>query len=144
MSRFTPLAWLKLTTIGSDSERMHRNRYHLKVFNFETVELRNDWRGRQYIVTLRNNKPHSKVVDGKDLPAYVWEDGTQHWYVNGERHRDPIDGVGQPAYVGPSGSQNWYANGQRHRDPVNGVEQPAIVWADGSQSWLVNGKRMMR
>ena len=60
----------------------------------------------------------------------VDEDGTQEWWVNGQRHR--LDG---PAYIGAAGTQEWWVNGQRHR-PVG----PAVISAAVRQEWYVNSQ----
>ena len=44
-------------------------------------------------------------------PAVIRVDGTQEWWLNGERHRE--DG---PAAIYADGSQKWYINGKRRRD----------------------------
>ena len=55
-------------------------------------------------------------------------DGTQTWYVNGQRHR--TDG---PAVVNADGDQEWWVNGQRHR-----LTGPAVIWTNGKKSWFIN------
>jgi hypothetical protein len=69
---------------------------------------------------------------GNDLPAIIWANGSQEWYVNGVRHRDND----LPTVIWADGSTLWYLNEKLHRD--NGL--PAVIWADGSQFWYVNGK----
>jgi hypothetical protein len=62
----------------------------------------------------------------------IFPDGTQIWYVNGQRHR--TDG---PAVIFPHGTQTWYVNGQRHR-----TSGPAVIGPDGTQAWWMNGKNI--
>lgn len=57
-------------------------------------------------------------------------DGTQHWYLNGQRHRED-----EPAVICPDGAQYWYLNGELHR-----TDGPAVIWPD-IQSWYLNGKK---
>ena len=61
-----------------------------------------------------------------------YNDGTQAWYINGERHRE--DG---PAVIFSSGIQYWYLNGKLHRE-----DGPALIGANGVQEWWVNGNRL--
>jgi len=44
-----------------------------------------------------------------DLPAIIWEDGTQFWYQNGQRHRDN----NLPAVISKCGNRIWYNHGRR-------------------------------
>ena len=55
------------------------------------------------------------------------DDGSQHWYRNGELHRE--DG---PAIVYPNGPQHWYRNGKSHRE-----DGPAVIRPDGYQEWCL-------
>ena len=66
----------------------------------------------------------------KTYTVEVDDDGTKHWYLNGERHRE--DG---PACEWVDGTKFWYLNGKRHRE-----DGPAIEWVDGSKYWYLNGK----
>lgn len=60
----------------------------------------------------------------------VDEEGTQHWYQNGELHK--TDG---PAVVYTDGTQLWFLNGERHR-----TDGPAEIYADGTQRWFLHGE----
>ena len=66
-----------------------------------------------------------------DLPAVIYEDGTQMWYKNGNLHRD-----GDLPTLITNGSQHFYKHGRCHRDG----DLPAIIYADGYQSWYKDGK----
>jgi hypothetical protein len=57
--------------------------------------------------TIYYNSSGQKHRDD-DLPAIIWADGAQEWYVNGRRHRDN----GLPAFIDPDGTQYWYVNGK--------------------------------
>ena len=61
----------------------------------------------------------------------VYDNGTRHWYLNGELHRE--DG---PAIEYASGDKYWWLNGKPHRE-----DGPAIEWADGDKEWYLEGKR---
>jgi hypothetical protein len=67
----------------------------------------------------------------EDGPAVIWADGRTDWYLNGLRHRK--DG---PAVVYPDGGMLWYRNGVAHRD-----DGPAVNTPDGMQEWWVGGLR---
>jgi hypothetical protein len=69
-----------------------------------------------------------------DGPACIWADGTQYWYINGERHR--LDG---PACIWADGTQAWFVNGKYHR-----LDGPAIIWVDGTQYWYVNDNNITK
>jgi hypothetical protein len=69
-----------------------------------------------------------------DLPAIIWSDGSQFWYVNGEIHRDND----LPAIIYANGHKEWWVNGKLHRD--NGL--PAVIYSNGRQEWCVNGIRI--
>ena len=58
----------------------------------------------------------------------VYNDGSQEWYVNGQRHR--LDGA---AVIWASGHQEWWVNDQLHRP-----DGPARIYANGVQEWWVN------
>jgi len=68
----------------------------------------------------------------EDGPAIIWADGTQVWYINDNRHRE--DG---PAVIRADGTQEWYLNGKLHRE-----DGPARIWANGTKEWWVNGKNL--
>ena len=87
---------------------------------------------------IRNDKgvvyynSNNELHRDNDLPAVIWADGAQQWWVSGVSHRDND----LPAYIGADGSQAWWVNGVRHRDN----DLPAYIGADGSQEWYVNGR----
>jgi hypothetical protein len=68
----------------------------------------------------------------EDGPAIIYNNGSQHWYLNGKKHR--IDG---PASVFSDGTKIWYRYGKQHR-----TDGPAMVGADGSKFWYLNGKEL--
>lgn len=70
-----------------------------------------------------NGRPHR---DG-DLPAVVWDDGSQIWWQHGKHHRD--DDL--PAVVWKSGVQAWYQHGEEHRDG----DLPSRVRPGGDREW---------
>ena len=59
----------------------------------------------------------------KKYTVTVAEDGTKHWYFNGELHRE--DG---PAVEWANGFKAWYRNGELHRE-----DGPAAEWPNGSK-----------
>ncbi|MCK5016055.1 MAG: hypothetical protein KAS32_03195 [Candidatus Peribacteraceae bacterium] len=66
----------------------------------------------------------------EDGPAIIYSNGTQHWFINGERHRE--DG---PAITRIDGSEDWYVNGRRHREGA-----PARIYTNGEVSWWHHGR----
>lgn len=62
-----------------------------------------------------------------DLPAIIWDDGTQEWYRLGEIHR----GGDKPAIVESNGTKMWYMFGKRNRNN----DKPAIEWSNGDKEW---------
>ena len=60
----------------------------------------------------------------------VYDNGTRHWFLNGEIHRE--DG---PAVEYVSGTLHWYLNGKPHRE-----DGPAFELYDGSCYWYLNGE----
>ena len=88
--------------------------------------------------TMKHNKTTYDAAKGVTIFHFengrtmkLWNDTTQHWYLNGHRHRE--DG---PAVIGADGTKSWYLNGKLHRE-----DGPAEIWADGSKFWFLNGKR---
>jgi len=76
--------------------------------------------------------PYDKlIIHWEDGPAYIGVNGTQYWFINGNRHRE--DG---PAVIRANGAQEWFINDKWHRD--NG---PAVILANGTQEWWINDKR---
>jgi len=87
----------------------------------------------------------------------LWNDTSQHWYLNGELHRE--DG---PALIHANGLKEWYLNGKMHREDgpamicANGTKQwwlngklhredgPAVIRVDGTKEWWLNGKQQQR
>lgn len=67
-----------------------------------------------------------------DGPAFVHDDGSKEWYINGKHHR--LDG---PAVIYTYGRKEWYVNGKRHRLDGPAIDDPNIVyrqyWIDGVQ-----------
>jgi len=47
---------------------------------------------------------------GAGTTVEILTDGSQSWFLNGQRHR--TDG---PAVIWADGSRTWWLNGQRHR-----------------------------
>jgi hypothetical protein len=98
-----------------------------------------------------------KIHREGDLPAIIWDDGTQEWYRHGDLHREND----KPAIVESNGTKMWYIFGKknRHNDKPsvewsNGDKEwyyedlldreedlPAIVRANGTREWWRNGKR---
>lgn len=72
---------------------------------------------------------------GRDLPARVWRDGSQLWYLCGLKHRDGD----LPAVVNKlRGGREWYQLGLRHRDG----NLPAVEEEEcGTMEWWVNDKK---
>ena len=68
----------------------------------------------------------------KTYKVDVYDDGTKHWYLNGERHRE--DG---PACEWAYGTKYWYLNGKVHRE-----SGPAIEYVSGSKYWFLNGEQL--
>jgi len=68
--------------------------------------------------------------------------------IHDKYHRDDRDENGRvlPVYIFNNGSQFWYRNGKKHRDDLdeNGKILPAIIWCDGGQEWYMNGKQEWR
>ncbi len=50
-----------------------------------------------------------------DLPALVWKDGGQHWYLRGNPHR----GDGLPACISADGTMAWFEYGVKIGDQDN-------------------------
>ena len=59
-----------------------------------------------------------------------WQNGTHHWYKDGEYHR--LDG---PSVAHEDGTEFWYKEGRPHR-----LDGPAIIYVDGSTEWWIEGK----
>jgi hypothetical protein len=75
-------------------------------------------------------------LDGKlhrdgDLPAQIYQNGSQKWYQHGLLHRDND----QPAMIVPGGDRAWYQRGQRHRNVY-----PAIIASNGYRAWYRHGE----
>jgi hypothetical protein len=89
--------------------------------------------GKVMIKEIRNGQTYGNGVlhSFNDIPALIWNNGTQVWYKNGKRHRDND----LPAVMG--NGYEWYKNGERHRDN----DMPAIIWPNGTQYWYKNGER---
>ena len=60
----------------------------------------------------------------------VYEDGSKHWFLNGQLHRE--DG---PAIEYADGDKAWWLNGKLHRE-----DGPAREYASGTKSWYLNGE----
>lgn len=160
----TPLTWLNLATIGPTSKSDIGGSYRLKAYNFETVELR-DYPLR-HVITRRNNKCHSKVVDGQVWPACVNDEGKQEWWMNGRFHRERINDIEQPSIIWPNGTQVWKSGLKfsTHRGDIDGIRQPGFVdvgsrqlewWYDGTRTrdavdgvskddWMVDEQELLR
>lgn len=90
------------------------------------------------------NKKHelsrtTKDVNGQTLPAIVYDNGDQIWYLDGKRHRTDLDSNGRvlPAFVGSDGKKVWHINGEFLRDDRDefGHRLPTIIEADGGMVW---------
>jgi hypothetical protein len=108
-------------------------------------------------VDRTTTKLFGKLHGVGDLPAVVWDSGTQEWWKEGKQHRDGdlpalicADGTqewwkegkwhrdgGLPAVIYANGTQVWWKEDKRHRDG----DLPAVVLADGTQAWYKEGKR---
>ena len=65
----------------------------------------------------------------QEYTVTIDENGTQHWYQNGQLHR--VDG---PAVIYANSEQRWYQNDQLHR-----LDGPALIYATGEQHWYLEG-----
>jgi len=85
---------------------------------------------------LRNGILHR---DEADLPAVIQSNGTQEWWVNGERYRRDD----RPSIVDNDGDQWWYTGRKLSRETrdKNGDLLPANVDADGRKEWWRDGIR---
>ncbi len=77
---------------------------------------------------------HSKLHRDNDLPAIIYTNGKQEWYQHGKCHRDND----QPAFICANGTRYWYKHNQLHRDN----NQPALIFADGTVEYWINGERI--
>lgn len=80
----------------------------------------------EYYLNFENN--YSRL---DDEPAVIEKDGTQEWWVFGNRHR-----LNGPAVINSDGTKEWWMNGVRHRSDGPAVERP-----DGTMEWWVQGKK---
>lgn len=84
--------------------------------------------GRIDVWQLEDNMYHRD----NDLPAIIYPNGGQEWWVNGNRHRDNgLPAVSYPRY------RSWWVDDKRHR-----VGGPAVTYVDGRQEWWENGVRV--
>ena len=65
-------------------------------------------------------------------PAVIFSDGSQSWYLHGERHR-----IGGPAIEFMNGAQAWFVSGLLHCEVG-----PALVGIDGTLAWYLNGREV--
>lgn len=84
-------------------------------------------------IEYRNSEDQLHREDG---PAIIFDNGSKHWYINGNPHRS--DG---PAIINYSNSTGqvmyeWWVNGRLHR-----VDGPAIIEDDGTVEYWINGTR---
>ena len=79
-----------------------------------------------------NNEKHR--VDG---PAIIFDDGVEHWYLNGERHRDGGPASTYKGPVTPKQQEQWFQHGLLHRE-----DGPASTYPDGIEEWYINGKKI--
>ena len=68
-------------------------------------------------------------------PAISCPNGTEIWYINGEKHR-----IGGPACVYPNGDEEWWVNGHLHR--TNGPARIRTLCGITFKEWWVNGERI--
>jgi len=61
---------------------------------------------------------------------YVYDDGTERWFVQGLLHRE--DG---PAVVYTDGYKEWWIKGDRHRE-----DGPAVEYITGEKIWYLRGE----
>jgi hypothetical protein len=74
---------------------------------------------------------YGKIYRDGDLPAAIFNTGTQHWCQNGKCHRDG----GLPAIIHDNGTLYWYRKGKYHRDG----DLPAIIHPHGGSCWYRKG-----
>ncbi len=109
---------------------------------FQEYVDRNDLQGGQFYRCLGSAKPSAIMWKDSafpddiyhregDLPAWIHENGSKSWHINGELHRTGD----KPADVHSDGQKDWYLNGQLHRKD----DKPAIVKPDGTQQWYKDG-----
>lgn len=76
-------------------------------------------------------KDQEDILHREDGPALEYADGSNEWFVHGERHRE--DG---PAFEYADGFKEWYLHNKRHRE-----DGPAVENSDGSNEWWAYGER---
>jgi hypothetical protein len=77
----------------------------------------------------KNSENQFHRIDG---PAIIQVDGSNVWYLNGERHRD-----GGPAVDWVNGYKEWWVQGIRHRE-----DGPAVIWMNGYLEWYYHGTKI--
>ena len=87
-----------------------------------------DWFIEQFVVTRMDDH---KIYKINNIEYYKYDNGGQHWLMNGILRRD--DG---PAVICADGKQYWYKDGVYHRD-----DGPAIINVNGYKAYYQDGKR---
>jgi len=72
------------------------------------------------------------MSDYKTYEVRVYEDGSKHWFLHGEKHRE--DG---PAFERADGYKSWYLHGKRHRE-----DGPAQEFANGTKQWWLHDEKL--
>ena len=56
---------------------------------------------------MDSNMIENKITPNReDGPSFIYPNGTQEWYLNGQLHRE-----NGPAVIYASGDEEWYLNG---------------------------------
>lgn len=81
----------------------------------------------------------TRGADGLVLPAIIWANGSQDWYLDGNRHRVDKDAEGNtlPAMIKADGEKQWYIHGECKREGHDefGHSLPTQITAMGSLIW---------
>ena len=75
----------------------------------------------------RDSAHEKKIIRFRpSWPAVIYADGTQAWFLNGERHREND----QPAIIYADGTQQWFVNGNfiRKEDPPEMTKPAKKYW----------------
>ena len=81
-------------------------------------------------INRRDNKINNRHNIGN--PAKYDEDGTEHWFFNGNLHRDD----GPSRYNPKTGLEEWHKFGDLHRE-----DGPAVTMGEDHKEWWYSGKR---
>jgi hypothetical protein len=82
---------------------------------------------------------HGKLhrVDGPAIRRY---NGSEEWWLHGQRHRDQEGSNAGPAIFYRNGTEEWWFQGVRHRTQQGPNAGPAIIRSGGVEEWWVHGK----